>query len=145
MNMNKTFFLPKEQREPRWFTIDATGMVLGRLATRIANVLRGKDKAFYTPHTDCGDYIVVTNASKVLLTGDKWNGKLYTRYTGWIGGLRVATAKELVKRHPTKLLEYAVEGMLPKNRLSDQIAKKLKIYADDKHPHAAHKLQQLIV
>jgi len=142
--MNKAFFLPKEQREPRWLIVDAKGLVLGRLATRIANALRGKDKAYFTPHTDSGDYVVVINADKVVLTGNKWNDKIYERYTGYIGGLRTATAKEVLKKHPTRLIKHAVEGMLPKNKLSDQIVKKLKIYASDQHPHAAHTMHKLI-
>jgi large subunit ribosomal protein L13 len=144
VGMNKAYFLPVEHREPRWVLVDAAGQVLGRLATRIANSLRGKDKAIYTPHTDSGDYVIVINADKVVLTGNKWNDKIYERYTGYIGGLRETTAKELVKKHPTKLIEHAVKGMLPKNKLSDQILKKLKVYATPHHPHTAHKIQQLV-
>lgn len=144
VGMNKAYFLPKEHREPRWLVVDAAGLVLGRLATRIANALRGKDKPNYTPHTDGGDYVIVLNADKVVLTGNKWHGKIYERYTGYIGGLREMTALEMVKKHPTRILEHAVKGMLPKNKLSDQIIKKLKVYTTGEHPHTAHKTQKLI-
>ena len=137
MDMNKTFYVKKEERAPQWHVIDADGAVLGRLATRIADILRGKDKAHFTPHTDAGDYVVVINAEKVALTGNKMNGKTYEKYTGWIGNLKVTTAKEKMEKHPTFLIEHAVEGMLPKNRLSRQIIKKLKVYAGSEHPHFA--------
>lgn len=138
MNFNKVFFLRKEDRAPQWRLIDAQGKILGRLATEVADVLRGKDKPSYTPHIDAGDYVVIINADQVKLTGDKWKGKEYDRYTGWMGGYKTLTAQELVKKHPTKLVEYAVRGMLPKNKLSRQIIKdKLKVYAGGKHPHAA--------
>jgi len=137
MSMNRAFFLRKEDRSPKWRLIDAEGKVLGRLATEIAEALRGKDKPNYTPHTDCGDYIVVINAEKVALTGDKLEGKVYARYTGYIGGYKEETAKEVLEKHPTRLVEHAVKGMLPKNRLSNQIIKKLKVYAGPEHPHKA--------
>jgi len=137
MDMNKTFFLRKEDRAPRWKVIDASGKVLGRMATEIADILRGKDKPHYTPHTDSGDYVVVINADKIRLTGDKWKGKQYDRYTGWMGGYKVLTAQELMQKHPTRLVEYAVQGMLPKNKLSRQVIKKLKVYVGEDHPHAA--------
>jgi len=137
MSMNRAFFLRKEDRSPKWRLIDAEGKVLGRLATEIAEALRGKDKPNYTPHTDCGDYIVVINAEKVALTGDKLKGKVYARYTGYIGGYKEETAKEVLEKHPTRLVEHAVKGMLPKNRLSNQIIKKLKVYAGPEHPHKA--------
>lgn len=137
MDMNKTFFLHKEDRRPQWRLIDAKGEILGRLACKIANALRGKDKPYFTPHDDAGDYVVVINADKVALTGDKWEGKMYERYTGWIGGYRVTKAKDLLAKHPTQLIEFAVHGMLPKNKLNRQIIKKLKVYAGDQHPHAA--------
>lgn len=137
MDMNKTFFLRKEDRKPRWRVIDASGKVLGRMATEIADALRGKDRAHYTPHTDSGDYVVVVNAEKIHLTGNKWKGKIYDRYTGWMGGYKVLTAKELMAKHPTRLVEYAVKGMLPKNKLSAQILKKLKVYVGKDYPHTA--------
>ena len=141
--MNKAFFLPKEARNPQWLLIDAEGLVLGRLATQIANILRGKNKPYYTPHTDSGDYVVVINADKVLLTGNKLKNKIYDRYTGWMGGYKVQTAQEVLEKTPTKILELAVKRMLPKNKLSNQIIKKLKAYAGPDHPHAAQISSQL--
>lgn len=137
MDMNKAFFLKKENSQPKWRVIDAEGQVLGRLATQIADILRGKDSVLFTPHADAGDYVVVLNADKVVLTGNKLTGKLYERYTGWMGGLRQATALEMFKKHPTRVLELAVKGMLPKNRLSRQLIKKLKMYVGTQHPHQA--------
>ncbi len=137
MNMNKAFFLRKEDRAPRWRLIDAKGAILGRLATHIADALRGKDKACFTPHTDAGDYIVVINAESIALSGDKWEGKEYARYTGWIGGYKVTKAKDVRAQHPTRLIEHAVRGMLPKNKLGRAMFKKLRVYAGDKHPHTA--------
>lgn len=136
MDMNKTFFLRKEDRTPVWRIIDAQGVVLGRLATQIADTLRGKDKAYYTPHTDCGDYVVVINAEKVVLTGNKWEDKIYDRYTGYMGGYKTTTAKDMLIKHPTHVIEHAVKGMLPKNKLNRQILKKLKVYVGSEHPHA---------
>lgn len=137
MDMNKTFFLRKEDRKPAWKLIDANGKILGRLATEIADTLRGKDKPSYTPHTDAGDYVVVINADKVKLTGDKLNLKKYDWYTGWMGGYKVRTAKEMLVKHPTHLVEHAVKGMLPDNKLAKEIIKKLKVYAGSEHPHKA--------
>jgi large subunit ribosomal protein L13 len=145
MDMNKAFFLRKEDRAPQWWIIDAEGQVLGRLATQIADVLRGKNKAIYTPHTDTGDYVVVINAEKIVLTGNKWEAKEYARYTGYIGGLKITTAEEMLAKHPTDIIEFAVKGMLPKNTLSRQIIKKLKVYVGTEHPHMAHGLQKLDV
>lgn len=137
MDMNKAFYLHKEDRNPQWRLIDANGVILGRLATQVANALRGKDKPFYTPHDDAGDYVVVINADKVKLSGDKWEGKEYARYTGWIGGYKVTKAKDLLLKHPTQLIELAVRGMLPKNKLNREVIKKLKVYAGPEHPHQA--------
>ncbi len=137
MDMNRAFFLRKEDRDPRWRVIDAEGKVLGRLATEIAEILRGKDKAHYTPHTDAGDYVVVVNAEKIVLTGNKLEDKEYARYSGWMGGLKITTAEELLNKYPERLIEFAVKGMLPKNKLSRQIIGKLKVYAGPHHPHIA--------
>lgn len=136
MDMNKTFFLKKEDRDPQWRVFDAEGAILGRLATEIADILRGKDTPEYTPHTDSGDYVVVVNAEKVKMSGNKLKDKEYTRYTGWMGGFKVTTAEEMLVKHPTRLIEHAVKGMLPKNKLSSQIMKKLKVYAGPEHPHS---------
>lgn len=137
MSMNKVFFLRKEDKAPKWHVIDAEGQVLGRLATQIADTLRGKNKPYYTPHTDCGDYVVVINADKIALTGNKWEDKEYVRYTGWISGRKVTTAEEMREKHPTRIIEHAVKGMLPKNKLNREIIKKLKVYAGAEHPHKA--------
>ena len=137
MDMNKSFFLRKEDRKPRWHVIDASDKVLGRLATQIADILRGKDKPEYTPHTDSGDYVVITNCEKIKLTGNKWEDKIYASYSGWRGGLKQRSAKDVFKKDPALLVRFAVKGMLPKNRLSNQIVKKLKVYAGEKHPHEA--------
>lgn len=135
MNMNKAFVLKKENRNPRWVVLDARGQVLGRLATKIADMLRGKDKPFYTPHTDSGDYVIVINAKDIVLTGNKWQTKVYDRYTGWMGGYKTQTAEQLVQKHPTELIELAVKRMLPKNKLSNDVFKKLRVYVDAEHPH----------
>jgi large subunit ribosomal protein L13 len=137
MNMNKTFYPRKEDVVAGWCHIDADGLVLGRLATFVADRLRGKDKAHYTPHTDCGDYVVITNADKIVLSGDKWDDKEYVTVSGWKGGKKETAAKDLHAKHPTRLIELAVKRMLPKNKLSAQIIRKLKIYAGFEHPHKA--------
>ena len=136
-DMNKAFYLKKEAKCPQWRLIDAEGQILGRLATKIADALRGKDKPTYTPHTDGGDYIVVINAEKVALTGNKMEDKIYDRYSGWIGGYKTATYKEMLAKHPTKIIEMAVKRMLPKNKLNRQVIKKLKVYVGPEHPHKA--------
>ena len=117
--------------------IDATDEVLGRLASQIAKILRGKNKPSYTPHADCGDYVIVINADKVKLTGKKLTDKEYVRYTGHPGGQRFATPEDYLNRKPTFLVEHAVKGMLPKTRLGEAIIKNLKVYAGAEHPHAA--------
>ncbi len=137
MDMNKAFFLRKEDEKPNWIVIDATDQVLGRMATNIANILRGKNKPTFTPHGDAGDYVVVINAAKIKLTGDKWEDKEYVTYSGWIGGQKVKTAKELFERRPTEIVSLAVKRMLPKTKLGRQIFKKLKIYMGAEHPHKA--------
>jgi len=138
MDMNKAFFLRKEDREPKWHLIDAEGKILGRLATEIADLLRGKGKPTYTPQTASGDYVVVINAEKVKLSGNKLEDKIYIRYSGWMGGKKELTAKEILEKHPTRIIEHAVGGMLPKNKLSNLIKKYLKLYAGKEHPHEAH-------
>ena len=120
-----------------WVVIDATNEVLGRLASQIAKILRGKNKPGYTPHVDCGDYVIVVNAEKVKLTGDKLTEKVYVRHTGYPGGQRFATAQDYLKKKPEFVIEEAVRGMLPKTRLVEAIFKNLKVYAGAEHPHAA--------
>jgi large subunit ribosomal protein L13 len=135
--MNRAFFLKKEDRSPNWRVMDASGKVLGRLATEIAMALSGKDKPEYTPHTDSGDYVVVTNCDKVVLTGNKWQGKVYKFFSGWRGGKKERTAQEMFERDPAFLIKSAVKRMLPKNRLGRQMIKKLKVYVGNEHPHTA--------
>lgn len=122
-----------------WFLIDATDMVLGRLAAKISHIIRGKHKTYFTPHVDCGDKIVVINAEKVKLTGKKWKQKQYIHHTGYPGGQKHTSAESLRKKKPEKLLELAVKGMLPKNKLGRTVYKNLIVYHGDHHPHAAQK------
>ena len=130
--------IPKESEiERRWFVVDADGQVLGRLATRIATILRGKHRPTFTHHLDVGDHVVVVNAEKVHLTGRKLRDKMYQWHTGYIGGLREITAGDMIKTHPERLIEWAVQGMLPKNRLGRAMVKKLKVYRGPEHPHQA--------
>ena len=123
--------------DKQWVVIDATDEVLGRLASQVAKILRGKNKPSYTPHVDCGDYVIVINADKVKLTGKKMTDKVYTRHTGFPGGQRFATPADYRAKKPTFLIEKAVKGMLPKTRLGEAIMKNLKVYAGAEHPHAA--------
>ena len=130
--------IPKESEiERRWFVVDAQGQVLGRLASRVASILRGKHKPTFTPHLDLGDHVVVINAEKIHLTGRKLTDKVYRWHTGYIGGLREVTAGTMLRSHPERVIEWAVEGMLPKNRLGRAMAKKLRVYRGADHPHAA--------
>ena len=135
----KTFMQKKENIERKWYVIDASGIALGRVATKAATVLRGKHKVTYTPHVDCGDYVIITNASKVVLTGNKLNDKMYYNHSGYPGGLRERTAKTMIENYPEEMLERAIKGMLPHNRLGRQMAKKLFVYADENHKHDAQK------
>ena len=126
-----------------WYVVDATGKSLGRLATQIAHVLRGKNKPSYTPHVDCGDYVIVLNSDQVKLTGTKMDTKVYQHYTGYPGGQREINARLLNQKHPTALVENAVKGMLPKNKLGRAMYKKLFVYAGAEHQHGAQKPQEL--
>ena len=138
-----TPFPSNKDIERRWFVVDAEGQVLGRVATEIARILRGKHKPIFTPFLDCGDHVVVVNAEKVVLTGEKWNDKLYYRHTGYPGGLKEIRARRLLREHPTRLLEKAVRGMLPKTSLGRQMVSKLRVYAGPEHPHEAQQPQPL--
>ena len=130
--------MPKESEiERRWLVVNAEGQVLGRLASRVASILRGKHKPTFVPHLDVGDHVVVVNAEKVHITGRKLTDKVYRWHTGYIGGLREVSAGAMLKTHPERVIEWAVEGMLPKNRLGRAMAKKLKVYRGREHPHAA--------
>ncbi|MDP3479141.1 MAG: 50S ribosomal protein L13 [Desulfoprunum sp.] len=133
----KTYLAPIDEIEKKWYVVDAENKVLGRLASEIASRLRGKHKPTFSAFMDNGDFIVVTNADKIQLTGNKWADKMYYRHTTYMGGLKEATAKELMAKHPTDLVMFAVKGMLPKNKLGAAQLKKLKVYAGPNHPHAA--------
>jgi large subunit ribosomal protein L13 len=133
----KTVSAKKEEVQHDWYVVDATDKILGRLATQIANVLRGKNKPIFTPHVDTGDFVIVTNAEKVKLTGKKLEKKNYYRHSGYPGGFRVRTAQELLKKKPEDIIMLAVKGMLPKNRLGSKLLTKLKVYAGKAHPHEA--------
>ena len=133
----KTWTAKTHEIERRWYVVDAEGQTLGRLATRIADTLRGKRKPEYTPHIDTGDFVVVVNAEKIAVTGKKLEQKIYYRHSGYPGGLRERTLAEELERRPTEVLRKAVKGMLPRNRLARQQITKLKIYAGPEHPHVA--------
>ncbi len=135
----KTYTPKPTEVETRWYVVDASGCVLGRLASFVATRLRGKHKPLYTPHVDTGDHVIVINADKIALTGKKWDEKLYYRHSGYIGGLKSITAKQLLQKRPEDLVMYAVRGMLPKNRLGRKMLKKLKVYAGSEHPHVAQR------
>ena len=139
----KTFLAKKEDVQPKWFVINASGQVLGRLAMRVANVLRGRNKATYTPHVDTGDFVVVVNADKVVLTGKKEEQNEYMFFNGYVGRERFRSLHEMRARHPEFIVEHAVRGMLPKNRLARRMFTKLKVYAGAEHPHAAQNPQPL--
>ncbi len=141
----KTISAKAHEVKRDWFIIDAAGKTLGRLATQIAIRLRGKHKAIYTPHVDTGDYIVVINADKVTVTGNKAQDKMYYRHSNYTGGLREDSFEKLISRKPTEVLERAVRGMLPKNALGYQMFSKLKVYAGEAHPHVAQQPQALNV
>ena len=131
-------YLPKVDLSRRqWHVIDAKGVVLGRLAARVADVLRGKNKPIFTPHLDTGDFVVVINAEKVVLTGKKETSKTFMTYSGWKGGEKYTSAAQVRARHPERLIIHAVKGMIPKNRLGDRLLTKLKVYRGEKHPHQA--------
>jgi large subunit ribosomal protein L13 len=126
-----------------WYVVDATNQTLGRMASKIAHVLRGKNKAYYTPHFDCGDHVIVINSGKVVLTGNKLADKEYLTYSGHPGGQKAETAKNLIQRRPNLMIERAVKGMLPKNRLGRAMAKKLFVYEEATHPHTAQQPKEL--
>lgn len=137
MDMNKAFFLKKEDSKPEWVVIDAKGLVLGRMATKIADMLRGKDVPQYTPHADAGKYVVVINADKIVLTGNKWTDKLYYSYTGYKGGFKTISARDLQAKKPEEIIYLAVKRMMPDNPLSRGQLGKLKVYVGTEHPHQA--------
>ena len=143
--MKNSYMQKKEEVIRNWYVLDAEDVVLGRLATKWAHVLRGKNKPTYTPNVDCGDYVIVVNASKVNLTGNKLNDKIYYNHSGYTGGLRERTALEMKENYSTEMVERAVKGMLPKGRLGRQMIKKLFVYADGNHPHTAQQPKEMKV
>jgi large subunit ribosomal protein L13 len=132
-----------DKNEAAWYEISAAGLTLGRLASRVALILRGKHKPSYTPHVDNGDFVIITEADRVVLTGNKWRDKMYYRHSGYPGGLKSESAQSLRQRMPERIIRHAVEGMLPKGTLGKQMARKLKVYRGSEHPHGAQQPQQL--
>ncbi len=141
--MKKTTMLKPNAVEKKWILIDAEGKVLGRMASEIAAILRGKTKPTYAPHMDAGDFVVVVNAEKVKLTGNKWSQKMYYRHSGYPGGIKAVSAEKLLQKRPEEIIRKAVWGMLPKNRLGRKLFKKLKVYAGPVHPHGAQRPEAL--
>ncbi len=137
--MQKTYMANAQTIERKWYVVDATDLVLGRLSTEVASLLKGKLKPIWTPHVDCGDYVIIVNAEKVALTGSKLDEKLYYRHSGYPGGLKQRTAKRMLELQPQKVLEKSIRGMLPKNKLGDDMYRKLYVYAGPEHPHQAQK------
>jgi large subunit ribosomal protein L13 len=141
----KTYVPQVEQLRHDWWILDATGLTLGRLATGVATRIRGKHKATYTPYLDTGDHVIVIHAEKVALTGRKLDGKIYRRHSGYPGGLTEIPARDMLRRHPERLIEAAVQGMLPKGPLGRRLVRKLKVYAGGDHPHAAQQPKPLTI
>lgn len=139
----KTIFVKPHEVERKWYIIDAAGKRLGRIAAKVASILRGKHKPIYTPHQEVGDYMIIINADKVVVTGNKRKDKLYYNHSGQPGGLRVESFEKVIQRKPTYPLEVAIKGMLPKNRLGRKLFKNVKIYAGEAHPHGAQKPEPL--
>ena len=138
-----TFMQKKENVERKWYVIDAKGKNLGRVATKAAHILRGKHKVTFTPHVDCGDYVIIVNASKAIFTGKKMTDKYYFRYSGYVGGDKYTQAKEAMRKNPSWVIEHAIKGMLPKNSLGREMFKKLKVYNEAEHPHEAQKPRKI--
>ena len=141
----KTFMEKKETVKRNWYVIDAANLPLGRVATKAANILRGKHKVTFTPHVDCGDYVIIVNADKVKLTGNKLEQKMYYNHSGFPGGLRERNAKIMIEKYPVEMVERAVKGMLPHNRLGRATAKKLFVYAGPEHKHSAQKPESITI
>jgi len=138
MNPNpKTYSARRDELNPRWYLIDAKGKVLGRVATEIATILRGKYKPTFTPHLNCGDYVIVVNAAEIDVTRDRRDKKIYFRHTQYPGGAKIETLRQALEKHPERVIERAVKGMLPHNRLGDDMLHRLKVYAGPNHPHQA--------
>ena len=140
-----TYVLKASDIKPKWYVVDANGQILGRVATKVASVLRGKHKVTFAPNLDNGDYVIIINADKVKVTGKKLDQKVYFHHTGWIGGAKFETLKVAMDKHPEKVLEHAVKGMLPKGPLGRKMYKKLFVYAGENHPHIAQKPEVLAI
>ena len=138
-----TFMASPATIDRKWYVVDATGMTSGRLSSEIAKVLRGKNKPIFTPHMDCGDYVIVVNAEKIVVTGKKLDQKIYYRHSEYVGGMKETTLKEMLAKHPERVIEHAVKGMLPKGPLGREMYKKLFVYAGPDHKHAAQKPEAL--
>ena len=141
----KTISANKSTVDKQWLLVDAEGQTLGRLASKVAKILRGKYKTNFTPHVDCGDNVIVINAEKIDMTGNKWDDKEYQRYTGYPGGQRSASAKEVLEKHPERIIENSVKGMLPKNKLGAELFRNLKVYAGAEHGQEAQKPKAIIL
>ena len=139
----KTYMQKKEDVERKWYVVDAEGQTLGRLATKVATILRGKNKVTYTPHVDTGDYVIVTNAEKINVTGKKLDQKIYYHHSEYVGGMKETDLKTMLEKKPEKVIELAVKGMLPKGPLGRKMYKKLFVYAGAEHPHAAQQPEEL--
>jgi len=139
----KTVFIKPAEVERKWFLLDADGKVLGRIAARVASILRGKEKAIFAPHQEVGDYVVIINADKVVLSGRKKQQKLYYHHSGYVGGLKTVNFETMIEKHPTSPLELAIKGMLPKGPLGRSMLKNVKIYSGAEHPHAAQSLEKI--
>ena len=139
----RTYTTKPDDITREWYVVDATGLTLGRLASQIASVLRGKHKPIFSPHMDCGDFVIVVNAEKVRVTGDKLDQKMYYRHSQYPGGLKTISLRDQLKQHPDRVIRLAVRGMLPKNRLGRQMLKKLKVYREPDHPHQAQQPKPL--
>lgn len=139
----KTYLAKPQEVERKWYVVDATDQVVGRLATKVATILRGKHKPTYTPNVDTGDYVIIINADKVRLTGNKENKKEYVHHTGYPGGRRVTSFRQMMDKHPERVLEHAIKGMLPHNTLGRQMYRKLRVYAGQEHNHAAQMPEEL--
>ena len=142
---SSSYLAKPAQVERKWYVIDATDRPIGRLASAVARILMGKNKPTYTPHVDTGDFVIVINADKIKLTGNKWDDKLYRKHSEYTGGLRTLTAKEVMTKYPTRMVEEAIYGMLPHTKLGDQMRKQLYVYVGSEHPHTAQKPVEFVV
>ena len=139
----KTVFVKPKDMDRKWFLLDADGMIMGRVASRVASILRGKEKVVFAPHQETGDYVVIINADKIAVSGQKARDKMYYRHTGYAGGLKTVNFQKLIEKHPSSPLEFAIKGMLPKGPLGRKLLKNAKIYAGAEHPHTAQNLEKI--